>query len=109
MYLDHYDGYHVLSDTGGQTGQKREFKNLENVEVLHEISWYDGNRWKRDNEIVIFKFDGGFGLATLTPAGWSSWTYDPNETFTVMYTNDFKKFTDLALDSEQRNHLERVL
>lgn len=99
-------GVQLLSETGGQLGDLKLDANLCKLIDTHE--WYD-ETWRHSGYKKVFKTPEGYwGLLTHIPAGWSSWTYDPHESATVIQSTDFQKFWDLVLDNRDRDDFYRL-
>jgi hypothetical protein len=76
------------------------------VEILVEHVEPNENIWGNANELLtVFRTvkEGWFGYYHLTPAGYSSYTYDPDEKIIVYKTTSLDWFVRYALTEHLRN------
>lgn len=94
-----YDGLNIV---------QRTFDNLinEEIDILVDVKIPDANIWSADIEVILFrvKSNGWLGYKQLIPAGYSSYTYEPEECTHLYQTTDFEWFFKYALTDDIRGY-----
>jgi hypothetical protein len=88
----------------------------ENLEPLYLLTW-NSTFFSNDAEnveacwLLVFrdKTTGHYGCYEYLPSGYSSYTYEPEETMTIVQTTSHDRFRELALTDEQRAHAPGII
>jgi hypothetical protein len=70
-------------------------------QILH-VEEGDDNIWDANIEFTLYANEYGIGFHHRIPAGYSEYTYDPDDTYKFYLTNDFEAFMNLGLTQDQR-------
>lgn len=97
MHLNIYKGLDLVES---------KWVNEEDYEILHHVREENDNIWGADYELKIFQNVDGIGYEEIVPAGYSSYTYDPQVEAHFYLGADMDWFFRLGLDQEKRSKLK---
>lgn len=103
--MDYFYGVSTFAVT--ETGGVKALATHQSLdaELVLDRKEHDENIWDADIKLEVFVNEDGIGFDYEVPAGYSEYTYDPDNTKKFYFTHDVEWFLKFGLDEECRSML----